>query len=217
MDEAKVATWFLNIFHGNWVAYPEGETMPAPVLEDSRQWAGLFLAGHANPYQDARLVSQELLLGLGTSPDKLITTAEDNRSSTPITIYETLQDFVITRQDTSIPEPAGDRHWSLLRIQSDLLPLLSAEAATVVKKVVDNSLALEMPMVTEMDALVLLSVSSVSLNALTNWFDRVNLIRLGDGLYIQLYKTFPGSAAGPIKPGLNWHSQAVRARNGIER
>ena len=194
------------------MACPERETIPAQVLQDARQWADLFLAGHANPFRGARQMRQEFLLGLGTSPDKLVTTAEDDHLSDMITIHETLQDFVVTRQEAVL-----ERGFSPSTIRTEFLPMLSTEAAEVVEGVMDDSLSQETPAEAQPDAPELLSNATIPLDALTNWFERANLVRLGDRVYIQFYKTFPGSAAGPIKPGLDWHSQAIRLRQGIER
>ena len=218
MDEAKVTTWSINIFKGNWIEITDWETAPVPVLEDSRRWASLFLTDCFNPYKEAELLRQHIFLGLGTSPDKLVTVSEDKRSGARITIYETLQDFMLTHEGVSDVELDVRNHRKvLLKIQSDLLSVLSNKARAVVKRVIDESLDTKVPIESEINSLKLLSASSVLLNSVTYWFDRVNLIWFDNKFYIAFYKTYPGTAVGSFRLGLDWYPQELRVRMGIKR
>ena len=211
MDEAKVTTWFINIFKGDWIKVSDQDTLLTGILKDSHTWASLFLADSFNPYKNGNLMKQQMFLGLGTSPDKLVTVSEANRSHVQMTIYETLQDFTITCEGVSNTELTGrDRRKALLKIQSDLLSVLSNKARTVVDAVIDESLESEAPMEPGINSLTLLSVSSTSLNAVTHWFDRVNLIWFENKFYIDFYKTYPGTAVGCFRPGLDWYPKELR-------
>jgi hypothetical protein len=159
-----------------------------------------------------------MFLGLGSSPDKLITIFEHERNHIRITIYETLQDFVVTREATNGPElTIKNHHDALLGIQADFLPILSTVARRIVKEVINASLKTVAPTELGEASPILLSSSRVRINAIRNWFDRVNLFWFDDKLYIGFYKTYPGMAVANFKPGLDWYPQELRTRLGISR
>ena len=218
MDETDIARWFAAIFKGEWAELPPQESTPTLVLADSKEWATLLLSDSFNPYKAAERFKQRMFLGLGTSPDKLITFFEHKRNHVQITIYETLQDFVVTREMTNgIKLMIENRQDALLKIQADFLPILSPVARKIVEEVINASLKTVAPAQLGEASPMLLSPSEVPINAIRNWFDRVNLFRFDDKLYIHFYKTYPGMAAFIFKPGLDWFSQELRTRLGINR
>lgn len=219
MNEAEIAEWFVRVFRGKWVEAPAGKAIPATMLDDSKQWARVFLADSANPYNAVNQQShQQVFLGLELAPDKLVTTFEAEKTSDKVTIFETLQHFIVSVEKTNSPKLAvKDLAGSLTRFREDFLPLLSGRASQEVSELIKNATQPGTHLKLKGKEPFLISGPGAAINAITNWFDRINLIWFEAKLYLDFYKTYPGAKVAVFQPGLDWYPPELRAELGVSR
>ena len=216
MDDVRVARWCVAIFKGDWAEVTSRDTPTADVLEDSEQWAARFLQDHANPYAEADIMEQRILLGLGTSPDKLITHLREARGGTEITVHETRQDFIISHaRQPGTGSTAESLDDVLSKTKSVLTRLLVEEPRRIARDLFDTFSTQAATVELDAGVVTLVSSSDVSLEAVTEWTDRVNLISFESVLRLGFYKTYPGTAVGSFRTGLNWYPPELRSQMGV--
>jgi hypothetical protein len=206
MDDIEAAKWFEAVFVGEWTEVPPDLAAPDWIVEESRQWADIFLDSEQNPYR--RLGHrQQLYLGQASAPDKMVTTLGD------ASVIETRQHFILTRQvaGSSGIKAIGD---ALEAAQRALWPFLSTAARIEVDAVVEAARYKE---IVETAVPMVLASPVHSPGTVRSWQDKVNLIWYQDKPYVDFYKTYTEFATFIYQTGLDWFPQEWREQLGVPR